>query len=116
MKVVTDHGWPKASNSDDDNALDAFKNERDYIAQNGRFKTTVAAMDWAFREIERLRSMSDAISITLLPREDGGLRVYSTTEPGLILSGADPVKVMADVWPALNVLREYRRTDGQLEK
>jgi len=39
-----------------DDAFDRFKNERDYIAQSGRMQTTVAAMDWAVAEIERLRS------------------------------------------------------------
>jgi hypothetical protein len=58
MKIVTDHGWPKASDGTDANAFDAFKNERDYIAQGGRHKTTVAAMDWAIREIDRLRQTS----------------------------------------------------------
>ncbi len=58
MKIVSDHGWPKASlgQEGDANAFDAFKNERDYIAQGKNMKTTVAAMDWAAREIERLRS------------------------------------------------------------
>jgi hypothetical protein len=59
MKIVSDHGWPKASlgAADDENAFEAFKNERDYIAQSGHHKTTVAAMDWAAREIERLRAI-----------------------------------------------------------
>ena len=56
MKIVTDHGFPKASDGTDGNALEAFKNERDYIAQNGHFKTTAAAMDWAVREIEKQRA------------------------------------------------------------
>lgn len=55
LKVATDHGWPKASDGSDANAFDAFKNERHYIAQSGRMKTTVAAMDWAAREVERLQ-------------------------------------------------------------
>lgn len=56
MKLVADHGWPVASDGDDGNALNAFRNERDYIEQNGRMKTTVAAMDWAHREILRMGS------------------------------------------------------------
>lgn len=52
IKVVTDHGWPKASDGTDDGAFEAFKNERDHIAQNGRMKPTVAAMDWAARALE----------------------------------------------------------------
>lgn len=56
MKIISDHGYPVASDGTDDNALDAFKNERDYIAKSGRHKTTVAAMEWALREIEQLRT------------------------------------------------------------
>jgi hypothetical protein len=51
VQLATDHGWPLASDGTDGHGLDAFKNERDYIAQSGHHKTTVAAMDWAIREI-----------------------------------------------------------------
>jgi hypothetical protein len=51
------------------------------------------------------------MDITLIPREDGGLRVCSATEPGLILSGADPEKVLAGIWPALTALREHRNAE-----
>lgn len=40
-------------------------------------------------------SERDAIELTLLPRDDGGLRIYSTTDPGLILSGSDPRQVLS---------------------
>lgn len=56
MKIVTDHGWPVASDGTDDNAFKAFKNEMDYISQSRGLKTTAAAMGWAAREIERLRT------------------------------------------------------------
>jgi hypothetical protein len=56
MKIVSDHGFPKGSMPDDD-AFDRFKNEREYVAQSGKMKTTVAAMDWAAAEIDRLRDM-----------------------------------------------------------
>jgi len=56
VKLATDHGWPKASTGDDGHALEAFRNERDYIAQGGKLSTTVAAMDWAHREIMRMGS------------------------------------------------------------
>jgi len=61
MKIVSDHGFLtkeaiKQFKQDCEDALAAFKNERDYIAQAGRLKTTVAAMDWASLEIERLRA------------------------------------------------------------
>lgn len=48
------------------------------------------------------------ITIILLLRDDGGLRILSTDEPGLILSGADPIKVLASVWPALQALKQHR--------
>ena len=57
MRIVSDHGFPKGSIPEDD-PFDLFKNERDYIAQSGRMKTTVAAMDWAAGEIERLRNLA----------------------------------------------------------
>lgn len=66
-KLVSDHGWPVASDGTDENALSAFKNERDYIAQSGRLKTTVAAMDWAAREIENLRRQLSAARDILPP-------------------------------------------------
>lgn len=46
-----------------------------------------------------------AITLKLERRpQDGGLRVYSDDVPGLVLSGPDPDKVMADVMPALRGL------------
>lgn len=57
MKIVSDHGFPKSDGSlPTDDPFARFKNERDYIAQSGRMRTTVAAMDWAAMEIERLRA------------------------------------------------------------
>jgi len=59
IKIISDHGFPKDDGSlPTDDAFDRFKNEREYVAQSGRMKTTVAAMDWAAAEIERLRSAS----------------------------------------------------------
>jgi hypothetical protein len=70
LKIATDHGWPKASDGSDGNALEAFKNERDYIAQSGRAKTTVAAMDWALREINSLDNAKAAL-LKLLEWNEG---------------------------------------------
>lgn len=53
---------------------------------------------------------SDPIELTLLPREDGGLRLYSTSHPGLVLSGPRPEEVLACVWPALLALRAHQQT------
>ncbi len=58
MKIISDHGFPKGSMPDDD-AFDRFKNERYYLAKSGKMKTTVAAMDWAVAEIERLRGSKE---------------------------------------------------------
>lgn len=53
--------------------------------------------------------IKQTITIKLIPREDGGLRITSDDEYGLVLSGADPGKVMASVLPALDALDNYRR-------
>ncbi len=59
IRIVSDHGFPKGDGSHpDDDPFDLFKNERDHIAQSGRMKTTVAAMDWAAGEIERMRVLA----------------------------------------------------------
>ncbi len=55
-----------------------------------------------------MMKLEEDISIMIEPREDGGIRVWSPQLKGLILSGPDPAKVMADVWPAISVLLEYR--------
>ena len=56
------------------------------------------------------------IKITIGPREDGGVRIWSDDMPGLILSGSDPLKVMADIGPALKVLIEYKRQASLLNR
>lgn len=48
------------------------------------------------------------IVVHLERREDDGLRVSSPTNPGLILSGVDPLKVCAAIWPALEALRQHK--------
>jgi len=56
-----------------------------------------------------------AYTIKIMPREDGGLRVLSDDAPGLILSGADPLKVMAAVLPALEALADHgARADAMI--
>ena len=52
------------------------------------------------------------INIKLLPREDGGLRVCSDDVPGLILSGANQLDVLASIGPALEALHESQRRAG----
>ena len=62
--------------------------------------------------------MSDArmagkqLTIKLEVRPDGGLRIYSEELPGLILSGSDPAKVLADVMPAWAVLATWPVLDA----
>lgn len=46
------------------------------------------------------------IQITLAPREDGGLRIYSDDLPGLVLSHSDPNAVLDDLGPVLKVFLE----------
>jgi hypothetical protein len=55
------------------------------------------------------------LTIKLLPRKDGGLRVWCVELPGLILSGPDPEKVMGAVVSALKALIQHR-ADGQTGK
>lgn len=50
------------------------------------------------------------ITVILERRGDGGLRVCSDDLPGLILSGADPQKVAADIPTAIQVLLEHRKS------
>jgi hypothetical protein len=47
------------------------------------------------------------LNVTLEIREDGGLRVRSDELRGLILSGSDPAKVLADIIPAWTVLANW---------
>lgn len=58
--------------------------------------------------------------ICIQEREDGGLRVWSDELPGLILSGRDPARVMADIFPAARALiksnEEWRRIRDRLLK
>lgn len=51
--------------------LEAFKNERNYIAQSGHHKTTVAAMDWAAIEIEMLRGLMKQRDLALIAALEG---------------------------------------------
>lgn len=48
------------------------------------------------------------ITVTFQAREDGGLRAWSPDVPGLVLSGADPAKVMEDLVPAIEAILEQR--------
>lgn len=57
----------------------------------------------------RQEAIDHGVRVWLAERDDGGLRVWSDDEPGLILSGADPARVGADIWPAIKVLRAHRR-------
>jgi hypothetical protein len=54
--------------------------------------------------------MPQATKLTVLYewRADGGLRMWSDDVPGLVLSGADPLKVIADVAPAFEVMRPMK--------
>ena len=58
-------------------------------------------------------SLSRNISIKIEPRPDRGIRVWSPQVRGLILSGVDPVEVMACIWPALAALEEHRQSNAE---
>lgn len=48
------------------------------------------------------------ITVTLEPREDGGLRVYSPDMPGLILSGFEGQKIKDGILPAVATLHVFK--------
>jgi len=50
------------------------------------------------------------VTITLEPREDGGLRVYSDDVPGLILSHKNQLAVLYDIVPSLLTLLEHGKS------
>lgn len=52
--------------------------------------------------------------LTITPREDGGLRVYSPDEMGLLLSGPDPKAVMSSILPALEMLADHAARSGMM--
>ena len=49
------------------------------------------------------------LTIRVAQRSDGGMLVWSDELPGLVLSGADPAKVGADIFPAIKELRQHNR-------
>lgn len=49
-----------------------------------------------------------AIAIYIVPREDGGLRVFSHEVPGLVLSHSDQFLVLSDIGPALIELLRHK--------
>lgn len=55
-------------------------------------------------DLERRLAIPRKVTVTIEPREDGGLRVYSDEVPGLVLSHSDPDAIMRDVLPALRIL------------
>ena len=56
--------------------------------------------------------MSREITIRLIPRDDGGLRVCSDDAPGLILSGPEAATVMTCILPALDALKAWKTSDA----
>lgn len=44
------------------------------------------------------------VTLTFARRPDGGLRIYSDTLPGLVLSGANVPAVLSDLGPAIRGL------------
>lgn len=58
--------------------------------------------------------MGRHIKVIIEPREDGGILVYSDDLPGLVLSGRERIKILADIEPAVRALLEHKGepTDG----
>ena len=56
--------------------------------------------------------MKHIIKVFLEDRDDGGVRVWSDDLPGLILSGRDRVKVLADIEPAARTIMEHKGEDA----
>jgi hypothetical protein len=52
--------------------------------------------------------MKRHIRVTVDPREDGGVIVYSEDLPGLFLSGQEGTKILAAIEPAVHALLEHR--------
>ena len=48
------------------------------------------------------------VKVNIENRDDGGIRVWSDDLPGLILSGKDRTKVIADIEPAVRVLLRHK--------
>lgn len=44
------------------------------------------------------------ITVILEDRDDGGLRAYSPEVPGFVLSHPNREAVLADIWPALEMI------------
>jgi predicted RNase H-like HicB family nuclease len=53
-------------------------------------------------------SQITTVTVTLIDREDGGLRVRSVDLPGLILSGKDKAAVCASIAPAIEALLKHK--------
>lgn len=60
------------------------------------------------------------ITVRLIPREDGGLRICSDDVPGLILSSTDLDEIMLDLLPAAEDLMRHNgsmpRTEVRLPR
>lgn len=62
---------------------------------------------------EKLSEHKWVVQIFVAERPDGGMRVWSDELPGLVLSGPDPSAVGADIFRAIQVLREYKAEAGR---
>jgi hypothetical protein len=51
------------------------------------------------------------ITVYIEDREDGGVRVWSDDLPGLVLSGSNRIKVLADIEPAVKAILEHKGQD-----
>jgi hypothetical protein len=88
-----------------------FEEEPEHCAESLR---SVIESLWKLRTAAQQDGVDGhGLSVRIEQRPDGGIRVWSPQVRGLILSGSDPVKVMADVWPAITALMEHQRRPEQ---
>jgi hypothetical protein len=55
--------------------------------------------------------MKRIINVTLADRQDGGVRIWSDDIPGLVLSGLNRAKVIADIEPAVRAILKHKGED-----
>lgn len=103
-----------------DKIWEALKNQCAVTPDKSKVRTLVsvkhsdivAALSAA--PIEKIDSHTDRkiIKVFVADREDGGVRVWSDDIPGLVLSGKDRVKVIADIGRAVRTILQHNGEDA----
>lgn len=58
--------------------------------------------------------MERTVTLRIIDREDGGLRIWSDDLPGLVLSHRDQSAVWRDLGPAIEVLLNHNRQKSDI--